>query len=160
MVRTVVNDIRHASTLTLSRYGRIAYIDGRSPALCAIHDDDHVSIRVAVVDDDDGFRRVASLLLTSRGMHVVVSSSSATDALELIRSLRPEAALIDVEMPGMGGVELAECLHRLPRPPRVVLTSAADQALSEQRLASAGAQAFIRKEELQRADLATLFGLS
>jgi two-component system nitrate/nitrite response regulator NarL len=119
-----------------------------------------VSVRVAVVDDDDGFRRVAAMLFISRGMDVVSSSRDAAEALESIRALVPEAALVDVDMPGMDGVELARCLRRLPQPPRVVLTSAGEPAFSAARLAEAGVEAFIRKEDLARADLQALFGLT
>jgi PAS domain S-box-containing protein len=69
---------------------------------------------VLLVEDDDGVRALAELLLTEAGYHVL-AASDGNDALKLAErhSGRIDALLTDVVMPGLGGVALAETVERL-----------------------------------------------
>lgn len=63
-------------------------------------------IRVLVVDDHPIVRAgIVGLLDTEADFEVVAEASSGEEALELVRSVRPDVVLMDLRMPGMGGVE-------------------------------------------------------
>jgi len=78
---------------------------------------------IAVVDDDDGFRRIVRKLLHARGFNVVVDAADGVSGLAAITRQAPEYALIDVYLPDVDGIELARrVLRRLPHL-KVLLTS-------------------------------------
>jgi len=58
---------------------------------------------ILVVDDDDSVREITQLALEMVGGWQVVAANSGVTALELARSHRPDAVLLDVMMPGMDG---------------------------------------------------------
>ena len=62
---------------------------------------------VMCVDDDATFLRSISRLLTRRG-YKVSAFDDADRALEAVSWLKPDVALVDIMMPGMGGLDLAE----------------------------------------------------
>lgn len=75
-----------------------------------------------VVDDDDAFRTRLLKALQARGLEPQ-GASSADQALRLITGFGPEAAIIDLRMPGMSGLELVtELASRVPGIQMVVLT--------------------------------------
>jgi CheY-like chemotaxis protein len=80
---------------------------------------------ILVIDDEPGVRRVASLILTAGGHHVV-TASDAEQGLELIAKHAPDVIVCDVRLPGMSGVEMADRLHEDGRyaATRIVLMSA------------------------------------
>ncbi|WP_169736572.1 response regulator [Pseudonocardia spinosispora] len=79
--------------------------------------------RVAVIDDDEGFRRVAVLLLTTRGYQVVGEAADERSGARLVERTRPDAVLVDRHLPDEDGASLCRRLAPLPRPPRVLMTS-------------------------------------
>ncbi|HEY0247654.1 MAG TPA: response regulator [Gryllotalpicola sp.] len=107
-----------------------------------------MTVRVAVVDDDAGFRRVAVLVLTARGYEVIGEASDAAAGYELIAAARPDAALIDYHLPDESGAELCARVRGLPHPPRVLLTSSDTAAPGP-----ASDIAFVAKERLASVDL-------
>jgi two-component system KDP operon response regulator KdpE len=60
---------------------------------------------ILVVDDEPQIRRVMRTTLSSNG-YTVVEAKSGEEALEMIRKERPELVLLDVNMPGMSGLEV------------------------------------------------------
>jgi two-component system, LuxR family, response regulator FixJ len=99
---------------------------------------------VSIVDDDESVRQAVDGLLRSAGLPAVTFAS----AEEFLRSehLRSTACLIvDLQMPGMDGLQLQERLgrdgHRIPT---VILTAHADHG-SRDRVLRAGAAAFLQK---------------
>ncbi|HWC98138.1 MAG TPA: response regulator [Candidatus Sulfopaludibacter sp.] len=82
--------------------------------------------RVLVVDDDPVIRAV--LLKTLQEYQVECrAASSGAEALQLIATYRPHAAVLDVNMPAMDGFELLKALRGVECPPRVVMLSARRQ---------------------------------
>jgi two-component system, OmpR family, KDP operon response regulator KdpE len=65
-----------------------------------------MSATILVVDDEPQIRRVMRTTLTSNG-YTVIEARSGEEALEIMQKERPELVLLDVNMPGMGG--LAAC---------------------------------------------------
>jgi two-component system KDP operon response regulator KdpE len=60
---------------------------------------------ILIVDDEPQIRRVMRTTLSSNG-YSVIEASSGEEALEIMRKERPELVLLDVNMPGMGGLEV------------------------------------------------------
>ena len=81
-----------------------------------------------LVDDDPTFRRVLAEALSARG-YAVHTAGNVPDALALARNDSPEYAVVDLRMPGAGGLELVAQLHALdPHTRIVVLTGYASVA--------------------------------
>jgi DNA-binding NtrC family response regulator len=64
-----------------------------------------VEKKILVVDDEEGIRRVLRLSLSESGYRVL-TAGTGTDALEIMRCEQPTVVLVDMIMPGMGGIEL------------------------------------------------------
>ncbi|MBK6800648.1 chemotaxis protein CheB [Novosphingobium sp.] len=87
--------------------------------------------RVLVVDDSAAMRALFSDLLDqTRNVRVVGTAASAAEARDQIAALRPNVLTLDVEMPGMSGIEfLAEVMEEAPMP--VVMLSSLTQSGTE-----------------------------
>lgn len=106
-----------------------------------------MSLRVLVVDDSALIRNVLTEIINGApDMHVVGSASGATAARELVRSLQPDVLTLDVEMPGLSGLEFLERLMRA-QPMPVVMVSAFTERGSETTLKALelGAVDFVAK---------------
>ena len=107
--------------------------------------------RILIIDDDAGVRRVLERILTGAG-YEVEQASDAFQALDLLDALQPDAALLDIKMPGMDGFGLLENLaSRGLEIPVVILTGHGDQFTADECL-DAGAAAYLTKPP-DRADL-------
>ena len=103
------------------------------------------NIRVLIVDDSPLFRSFLSGgLSSSHGIEVIGTASNAAEARQTITALKPEVVTMDVEMPGMSGIDfLREFLPTHPVPV-IVITSSPLSALDA---ISVGALDFVRKPE-------------
>lgn len=110
-------------------------------------------MRVLIVDDHDGFRRFVRAFLTASGFDVVGESASGRAAVSDCELLRPDMVLLDIGLPDLDGIEVAQLLATSPRPPAVVLTSSRAAADYGNRLAAAPAAGFVAKGDLSRAAL-------
>lgn len=113
---------------------------------------------VLIVDDHDEFRASASALLEAEGFAVVGAVSDAAAALIAVARLKPDVALVDVQLPDLDGFAVAERLAGVAQPPRVVLISSRDASVYAARLKGAPACGFLAKRELSGASLAGLVG--
>jgi DNA-binding NarL/FixJ family response regulator len=118
--------------------------------------DESMTPTVLVVDDDPAFRGLAVRMLTAAGLHVVAEAGTATAAMLAARAVKPEAALVDVDLPDRDGIALALELSALPWRPRVLLTSADSDAASPDDVRRCGARAFVHKADLPNGGLARL----
>jgi CheY-like chemotaxis protein len=85
-------------------------------------------VRVLVVDDSATMRGIiTSVLQRDPGVEVVGSAGDAFDAREAIKRLNPDVLTLDIEMPGMNGIEFLEKIMRL-RPMPVIMVSTLTQA--------------------------------
>lgn len=104
-------------------------------------------VRVVVADDHPLFREGLVRALTSSGqVEVVGEAENGPAALELIQKESPDVALLDYQMPGMDGAQVAAAVVRDELPTRVLLVSAhADSALVYHALQQ-GAAGYLPKE--------------
>ena len=111
---------------------------------------------VLVVDDHSSFRRFARRLLEEAGFSVVDEAGDGAAALAAVRALRPAAVLLDVLLPDVSGLELAERLAAEPEAPVVVLTSSRSATDLDDGLSGSSARGFIAKRDLTAAAFAAL----
>jgi DNA-binding NarL/FixJ family response regulator len=125
-------------------------------AAVAGSDDAAVSMAVLLVDDSQGFRERARRWLDVGGFQVVAEAADGGSALEVAQRLQPDLVLLDVRLPDMSGLAVAERLADAPDPPAVVLTSAHDAGDFGERIARCGARGFVPKTELSCATLSAM----
>ena len=110
-------------------------------------------IRCLIVDDNSGFRHEMGGLLEEQGLEVVGGAASAAEALQQIAELRPDVALIDIDLGQDSGLTLATRLREAPAPavPYVILISTHDEAAFAELIARSSALGFLPKTELSAA---------
>ena len=88
-------------------------------------------IRVLIVDDEPlGRRRVAGLVRKERGVEIVGMIGDGVSAVEAIRSLAPDLVFLDVQMPGMTGLEVVRTIGPADMPATVFVTAYDKHALA------------------------------
>jgi DNA-binding NarL/FixJ family response regulator/anti-sigma regulatory factor (Ser/Thr protein kinase) len=103
-------------------------------------------IRVAVVDDNPGFRETLASLLGTEELQVVGAVGRGADAVDLVRSTEPDVVLMDVRMPEMNGIETTRLLKStFPEVGIVALTGVDDQDAVREMLV-AGASCYVLKD--------------
>ena len=112
--------------------------------------DSHVSgpppVRVAVADDHELFRTGLRELLTQHGFSVVGEVDSGEAALELAAKTALDVFVMDVNMPGMGGIEAARRLTAASPPCRVLMLSVSPEDRDVNEAILAGACGYMLKD--------------
>jgi DNA-binding NarL/FixJ family response regulator len=111
---------------------------------------------VLIVDDHAAFRSSARALLEVEGFDVIGEAADGAEAVEAVAILRPDIVLLDIQLPGLDGLAVAEQLAGAPDPPAVVLISSRDAAVYGPRLRETPARGFIPKSGLSGEALAAL----
>jgi DNA-binding NarL/FixJ family response regulator len=115
-------------------------------------------VRVLIVDDQEDFRgAVHDLLRQTPGFEPVGDVSSGADAVAAVEEVRPELVLLDVRMPGMDGIETARRIAARDPGVVIVLVSADEPEDLPEGASSCGASAYVRKRELGRRRLLSLW---
>ena len=87
-----------------------------------------MELRVLVVDDEQLAREELRFQLEQLpDVLVVGEAGNGIEALRLVEDVTPELVLLDVQMPGLGGFEVARRLLKTERPPQIVFVTAFDQ---------------------------------
>ena len=111
------------------------------------------SIRLIIVDNHTLFRQgLVSLLQSEPGFEVTGEASSGEEALHVVPELRPDVVLMDVKMPGIGGVEATRRLMESNPDTRVLMLTVSEEEESLFAAIQAGARGYI----LKNADAAEL----
>jgi DNA-binding NarL/FixJ family response regulator len=112
-------------------------------------DPEGMMLRCLIVDDSPHFLEAARGLLERQGMTVVGVASTSADALQRARELQPDVTLVDIDLGGESGLELARRLHRDgPAPARVILVSTHAEEDYAELIAASPAVGFLSKSTL------------
>jgi DNA-binding NarL/FixJ family response regulator len=109
-----------------------------------------------IVDDHADFRNFTKTLLNGSRFEIAGEAADGESALEEVERTHPDVVLLDVQLPGIDGFEVAERLAKNGKPPHVVLTSSRDASDYGERLEKSPVDGFIPKRELSGDALAAL----
>jgi CheY-like chemotaxis protein len=101
---------------------------------------------ILIVDDNPQNLKLARVVLANEGFDVR-TASNAEDALQLLRTVTPSLILMDVQLPGMDGLELTRRLKADPatRPIRVIALTAYAMKGDDEKAFAAGCDGYITK---------------
>jgi DNA-binding NarL/FixJ family response regulator len=112
---------------------------------------------VLVVDDQPTFRAVARTLVgLTPGLRVAAEAETGEEAVELAESLHPPVVLMDINLPGISGIEATRQLRDRHPSITVILMSTYAAADLPADAMDSGAAGYIRKEDLTPAALTAL----
>jgi two-component system, response regulator PdtaR len=109
------------------------------------------AVRIVVAEDEAIIRLDLKELLVEEGYEVVGETGRGDEAVELVRKLRPDLAILDIKMPGMDGLQAARIIANERLAAVLILTAFSQRDLIEE-ARNAGALAYIVKP-FQRSDL-------
>ncbi len=102
--------------------------------------------RILVVDDHDLVRMgIARMLADVDGCEVVGEAKTGEEGVQLARQLKPNVVLMDVKMPGIGGLEATKKLMAIDSHIKIIVVTSCDDDLYPERLMKAGAMGYITK---------------
>jgi DNA-binding NarL/FixJ family response regulator len=104
------------------------------------------ALRVVVADDHPFYRQGLARLLSKSGVEVVGQASNGLSAIELVERLAPDVAVIDLNMPGMSGVEVTRRLNERMPASRVLVVSVSAQEDDVTEAILAGASGYVLKD--------------
>ena len=108
-----------------------------------------VQPRLLIVDDSPAFLEAAQAVLENEGMTVVGVASSSNEALERIRDLRPDLALVDIDLGDESGFDVARRLAAAADPAlSVIIISSHDGDDFKELLEASPALGFVSKSSL------------
>jgi DNA-binding NarL/FixJ family response regulator len=119
--------------------------------------DARVPNTVLIVDDHPSFRASARAILEADGFEIVGEAEDGSSGLEMLRTLRPDIVLLDVQLPDMSGFDVCHECGDLDTT-SVVLVSSRDATDFGSLIEKSGARGFVPKAELSGAAILTLLG--
>ena len=102
--------------------------------------------RVLLVDDHDLFRVGLRNLLEEQGVQIVGECTNGTDALRAVRELAPDVVVMDLNMPGISGVEATRQISMIAPLTRVLVLTISDQDADVMDAILAGACGYLLKD--------------
>jgi len=109
-----------------------------------------------IVDDHRSFRDAARRVLEGAGYAVIGEAADGETALDAAATLRPDVVLLDVQLPGIDGFEVASRLTANGHAPAIVMTSSRDGADFGPLIEQSGARGFVNKADLSGAAIAAI----
>jgi DNA-binding NarL/FixJ family response regulator len=105
-------------------------------------------VRVLIVDDQSPFRDASRMVVEmTDGFEVAGAAENGEEAVALAESLRPDLVLMDVQMPGIDGIEATRRIANLENPPVVLVMSTHESGNYEGIAQDAGAFGFVPKSQ-------------
>jgi two-component system NarL family response regulator len=104
-------------------------------------------IRLLVVDDHPPMRMgLVALIKSQPGMDVIAEASDGEEAIDVYDDVRPDVVLMDLRMPGMGGVEAILAIRKKHPSARVIVLSTYDLDEDIHRAIQSGAKSYLLKD--------------
>jgi DNA-binding NarL/FixJ family response regulator len=104
------------------------------------------TLRVLIVDDHDLFRTGLRNLLEEQGVQVAGEAASGSEAVRSVREIAPDVVVMDLNMPGMGGVEATRHIASIAPLTRVVVLTISDEDADVMDAILAGACGYLLKD--------------
>lgn len=119
------------------------------------------NIRVVIADDHPVARAgIRKFLEKEPDIQVVAEASSGEEAIELVNELSPDVLLLDMELPGIRGTEVARKLQESKSPVRVLALSTYDNRQFILGLLASGAAGYLIKEEVPETIIEAVRGVA
>lgn len=119
------------------------------------------NVRVLIVDDQLPFREASRMVVDmTDGFEVVGEAENGQRAIELVSELRPDLVLMDVQMPGIDGIETTRRISATPDPPAIVVMSTHESGDYVGMAVAAGAVGFVPKSQFSFDTLAEMWALA
>jgi len=114
-------------------------------------------IRILTVDDHPLLRKgIAALVNNEDDMKLVAEATSGEEAIEKFRACRPDVTLMDIQLPGLNGIEtIGQIQNEFPNARIIVLTTYSGD-VQVMRAIKAGARAYLLKRQVHRELLDTI----
>jgi len=107
-------------------------------------------VRVLIVDDQEAFRSAARLVIElTDGFEVAAEAGTGEEGVELAESLQPDLVLMDINMPGIDGLEATRRITLANPQTKVVIFSTYEANEYDSRAKDAGAIAFVPKADFE-----------
>jgi two-component system, NarL family, invasion response regulator UvrY len=114
------------------------------------------NIRVILVDDHSVVRMGFKMLIESESdMEVICEAESGEEGIKVFKELKPDVVVMDITMPGIGGLESIERILAFDKNAKILVLSAHEDSVHPKRVLNAGALGYLTKrsaaEELIKA---------
>lgn len=105
-------------------------------------------LRILIVDDHPVVRKgLRALLESRRGWRVCAEAHNGRDAVAMARAQQPDVAVVDIGMPGLGGVETTRRIRKVSPATEVMILSAHGSEKLAEELLDAGARGYLLKDD-------------
>lgn len=120
-----------------------------------------IPIRVVIVDDHPVVRQgICCLLAAEKEVEIIGETDSGEGALQMVKELSPDVLLLDMEIRGISGIEVARTLHNEGSRVAVLALSAHDDREYVQELLKLGAAGYLNKDDVPEFILAAVRGVA
>ena len=117
-----------------------------SEVLQATEERSSESLRVLIVDDHDLFRTGLRNLLEEQGVVIVGEAATGAEAVKIVREIAPDVVVMDLNMPGMGGVDATRHITAIAPLTRVVMLTISEDDGDVMDAILAGACGYLLKD--------------
>jgi len=119
------------------------------------------NVQVLIVDDQVPFREASRMVVEmTDGFEVAGEAENGQSAISLVSELNPDLVLIDVQMPGIDGIETTRQISALPDAPAVIVMSTHESGDYVDMAVAAGAVGFIPKSQFSFDTLTEMWNLA
>ena len=118
-------------------------------------------VQVLIVDDQLPFREASRMVVEmTDGFEVAGEAENGEEAVEMATRLQPDLVLMDVQMPGIDGLEATRRIAKLENPPHVFVMSTHESGDYEGPAQAAGAVGFVPKSQFGMETLEEIWALA